>query len=232
MLLFLTEGPADMTYILGRALLLGFVATAGSQGSPQDAAIELAKTTLVQEVGAGADADDAVLVSITGAVWRDSSLGCRERGTVYTPVVTSGYRVTLSVRGVQSVVHVGEGRAVVCREPSAIQKRPPPPAPEPSAARDSKLPSTGAVAGLKLAEQARADLAKKLGVEKDAVTINFFRPAEWPDASLGCPAEGQVYTQQLTKGFTIELASAGRNYEYHSDMNHVVPCDSGQKEKG
>jgi hypothetical protein len=167
-----------------------------------------------------------VLVSITDAIWRDSSLGCRERGTVHVPVVTSGYRVTLSVRGVQSVVHVGEGRAVVCRGASTIQKRSPPPAPEPSAARESKPPSTGAVAGLKLAEQARADLARKLGVEKDAVTINFFKPTEWPDASLGCPAEGQVYTQQLTKGFTIELASAGRKYEYHSDMTHVVPCGS------
>ena len=216
-------GPPMMTYILGLALW-GLVATAGGQQSARDAAIELAKTTLVQEVGAGAD--ELALVSVTEAVWRDSSLGCRERGTVYTPVVTSGYRVTLRVRGVQSVVHVGEGRAVVCRGASAIQRRSPPSAPEPSAARDSKRPSTGAVAGLKLAEQARADLAKKLGVEKDAVTINFFRPAEWPDASLGCPAEGQVYTQQLTKGFTIELSSAGKNYEYHSDMNHVVPCGS------
>ena len=212
------------TYIFGLALL-GTVVTGPGQGSPRDAAIELAKARLAHQ--AGAAADDAVLVSITDAVWRDSSLGCRERGTVYVPVLTSGYRVTLSVRGVQSVVHVGEGRAVVCRGSSAIQR--PLPAPAPSAARDSKLPPTGAIAGLKLAEQARADLAKTLGVEKDAVTINFFRLAEWPDASLGCPAEGQVYTQQLTKGFTIELASADKNYEYHSDMNHVVPCDAEHK---
>jgi hypothetical protein len=81
------------------------------------------------------------------------------------------------------------------------------------------------VAGLKLAEQARADLAKKLGVEKDAVTINFFRPATWPDASLGCPVEDRMYAQQQTKGYTIELAADGTTYEYHSDTNHVVPCD-------
>ena len=213
-----------MTYIFGLALLLGRVATAGSQGSPQDAAIALAKATLAQ--AAGGAADEAVLVSITDAVWRDSSLGCPERGNVYTPVMTSGYRVTLSLRGTPYVVHVGQGRAVVCGSAARAMTRVPPPPSDASAARESKLPSTSAVAGLKLAEQARADLAKKLGVEKDAVTINFFRPAEWPDASLGCPAEGQVYAQQLTKGFTIELASAGKNYEYHSDMNHVVPCGS------
>ena len=170
-----------------------------------------------------------MLVSITDAVWRDSSLGCPARGNVYTQVMSSGYRVTLSLQGTPYVVHVGQGRAVVCGNAAGAVKRVPPPPSDASAARESKLPSTSAVAGLKLAEQARADLARKLGVEKDAVTINFFRPAEWPDASLGCPAEGQMYTQQLTKGFTIELASAGKNYEYHSDMNHVVPCDSPQR---
>jgi hypothetical protein len=216
-----------MSYILGLTLLLGLVATTADQGSPRDAAIELAKATLTREVGAGAE--KAVLVSITDAVWRDSSLGCPERGNVYTQVMTSGYRVTLSLRGTPHVVHVGQGRAVICGNTARALKRVPPPPADASAARESKLPSTSAVAGLKLAEQARADLAKKLGVEKDAVTINFFRPAEWPDASLGCPADGQMYTQQLTKGFTIELASAGKNYEYHSDMNHVVPCDSPQR---
>ena len=213
-----------MSYILGLTLLSGLVATAADQGSPRDAAIALAKTTLTREVGAGAE--NAVLVSITDAVWRDSSLGCPQRGNVYTQVMTSGYRVTLSLRGTPYVVHVGQGRAVVCGNAAGAVKRVPPPPSDASAARESKLPSTSAVAGLKLAEQARADLARKLGVEKDAVTINFFRPAEWPDAGLGCPAEGQMYTQQLTKGFTIELASGGKNYEYHSDMHHVVPCGS------
>jgi hypothetical protein len=210
----MTEGPPIMSYILGLTLLSGLVATAVDQGSPRDAAIALAKTTLSREVGAGAE--NAVLVSITDAVWRDSSLGCPQRGNVYTQVMTSGYRVTLSLQGTPYVVHVGQGRALVCGNAAGAVKRVPPPPSDASAARESKLPSTSAVAGLKLAEQARADLARKLGVEKDAVTINSFRPVEWPDASLGCPAEGQMYTQQLTKGFTIELASAGKNYEYHS----------------
>jgi hypothetical protein len=211
------------TYILVLAGW-GLVATAGSQQSPRDAAIELAKSTLVQEVGAGAD--NAALVSISDAIWRDSSLGCPQRGTVYSPAVTSGYRVTLSVRGTRYVVHVGPSSAVVCGGPAGAVKRVPPLSPDASASRDAKLPATATVAGLKLAEQARADLAKTLGVEKDAVTITLFRPATWPDASLGCPVEGRMYTQQQTKGFTIELASGGKSYEYHSDMNHVVPCDS------
>jgi hypothetical protein len=218
-----------MSYILGLALLSALVTTTGGQGSPQDAAIERAKAALAQEVGAGAD--KAALVSIADAVWRDSSLGCPERGNVYTPVMTSGYRVTLSLQGTRYVVHVGEGRAVICGGDAGAVKRVPPLSSDASAGREAKLPATGAgaVAGLKLAEQARADLAKKLGVEKDDVTINFFRPVTWPDSSLGCPVKDLMYTQQLTKGFTIELASGGKAYEYHSDMNHVVPCDRGEK---
>ena len=96
-------------------------------------------------------------------------------------------------------------------------------------AAGAKTAPASAIAGLKLAEQARDELAKKLSVEKGQVTINFFRPATWPDASLGCPAEGQVYPKQPTKGFIIELASGGKTYEYHSDMNRVVPCDSSPR---
>ena len=46
----------------------------------------------------------------------------------------------------------------------------------------------------------------------------------WPDPSLGCPVKGQVYPPQPTRGFLIELASGGKTYEYHSDMNRVVTC--------
>ena len=126
---------------------------------------------------------------------------------VYTPAMTPGYRVTLSFRGARYVVHVGQGRAVVCQGPAGRPGRVPAPAPGSEDAAAAKTSPASAVAGLKLAEQARDELAKKLSVEKGQVTINFFRPATWPDAGLGCPAEGQVHPQQPTKGFIIELAS-------------------------
>ena len=204
-------------------ILWGLVAAADSQRPPREAAIALAKAALTEQVGAGTEAP--ALVSAADAVWRDSSLGCPAPGAVYSPVMTSGYRVTLSVRGRRYVVHVGQGRAVVCQATDPARGgRAQPPSPERDVA-PAKQPTTSAVAGLKLAEQARDDLAKKLSVEKGQVTISVFRAAMWPDAGLGCPAPGQVYTQQLTKGFTIELASGGKTYEYHSDMQQVVPCD-------
>jgi hypothetical protein len=204
------------------------VAAADTQGSARDAAIELAKAALTRDIGAASDS--AELVSATEAVWNDSSLGCPERGMVYTPAITSGYRVTLSVQSaryvVRYVVHVGQGRAVVCQGPAGRPGRVQAPAPGTEDAAAAKTSPASAIAGLKLAEQARDELAKKLAVDKGQVTINFFRPATWPDAGLGCPADGQVYPKQPTKGFIIELASGGKTYEYHSDNNRVVPCDS------
>jgi hypothetical protein len=212
------------TFVLA---LWGLLAAQDTQRSSRDAAVELAKATLIKE--AATTADSAEVVGVTDAVWRDSSLGCPQRGMMYTPVITSGYRVTLSVKGARYVVHVGQGHAVVCQRPAGSQARLPPPGQGSEGSRGAKTEPATALAGLKLAEQARTDLAKKLSLDKGQITINFFRPTTWPDASLGCPAEGQVYTQQVVKGFRIELAAGGKTYEYHSDMNRIVPCDSPQR---
>lgn len=184
---------------------------------PRDAAIDLAKATLAKEVAVGADLIE--LVDAAEAEWRDSSLGCAQRGMAYAPVITAGYRVTLGIGGDRFVVHVASGRAVVCGKPQTSG----------GGVRNAKLPPADPLAGLRLAEQARADLASRLRVGKDRVTISFFRATLWPDPSLGCPIEAETYPQQPTKGFLIELTADGKAYEYHSDMDHVVTCSDAMK---
>ena len=76
---------------------------------------------------------------------------------VYAPMITAGYRVTLGVGRDRFVVHATPDRAVVCGKPRAPG----------GDARDAKLPPADAVVGLRLAEQARADLASRLRVGKD-----------------------------------------------------------------
>ena len=199
------------------AVLLGSMAMTGRQGAPRDTAIERAKATLAQEVSVSADVIE--LVEAVEADWRDSSLGCPERGMVYTPVMTGGYKVTLGVGPERFVVHATSDRAVVCGRPRAPG----------SDARDAKLSSTDALVGLRLAEQARVDLATRLGVGQDRVTVSFFRSIMWPDPSLGCPVKDQVYPPQPTRGFVIDLTSGGQSYEYHSDMTRVVTCSPASK---
>ncbi len=65
-------------------------------------------------------------------------------------------------------------------------------------------------------EQARADLAERLGVPVDEITLVSSEEVTWPDSSLGCPQPGMMYAQVLTSGSRITLSAGGRTYEYHS----------------
>ena len=193
-------------------ILLALMTIGGGQAAPRDAAIDQARAAVARELAVGTDLIE--LLAVVEAEWRDSSLGCPERGMVYPPVMTSGYGVTLGVGRDRFVVHVASGRVVICGKPRAAG----------GDARDAKLPPADVLAGLRLAEQARVDLAGSLHVAGTSVTVNFFRRVIWPDPSLGCPANGREYLPEPTSGFLIELASNGKTYEYHSDMNRAVLC--------
>ncbi len=69
-----------------------------------------------------------------------------------------------------------------------------------------------------------ADLANQLGIAPTAITVREVSEAEWPDASLGCPQPGMMYTQVITYGQQIILEADGRTYEYHASRGHVVLC--------
>jgi len=104
-------------------------------------------------------------------------------------------------------VHVGAGRAVVCQAASPV------------AGAGSKLSSSEAVTGLKRAEEARADLAKTLGVPSASIVIDFFRATMWPDSRLGCAGEAPSPAGSV-RGFLIQLSSGGKTYEFHSDATN------------
>lgn len=65
-------------------------------------------------------------------------------------------------------------------------------------------------------ELARADLAERLKVPLDQVTVTSQTEQDWPDASLGCPRKGMMYAQVISNGSRLELDVAGRHYSYHS----------------
>ena len=74
---------------------------------------------------------------------------------------------------------------------------------------------------------ALADLAARLSVAPDAITVKAVERIEWPDASLGCPQPGIMYAQVITPGYRIVLEVDGKSYEYHADtQRHVVYCES------
>jgi len=174
----------------------------------EEEALTLAKETLAKELGV--DEEEITVERAEPVRWRDTSLGCPQKGMMYAQVITPGYRVWLQVEGKTYDVHVGSGRAVVCESASKVVKTPPP---------------AEVVAAARMYELARQDLAARLSVAVEDVKGNFVKPTTWPDTSLGCPQAGEVYAQVLTEGFLIELEFEGQTCEYHTDMERVLLCE-------
>lgn len=97
-------------------------------------------------------------------------------------------------------------------DPSTPPSSPTPASPTPSS--PTPTPTGGVTQGP--IHQAKADLAKRLGVDVGEVTLISSEEVTWRDGSLGCPQPGMGYTQALVDGSRIILESGGKRYEYHS----------------
>ncbi len=76
---------------------------------------------------------------------------------------------------------------------------------------------------------AKADLARRLGVQADAIEVLEAREVTWPDTSLGCPEPGMMYAQVLTPGVLVRLGYRGSAHRYHGGLASVpVPCPAGR----
>jgi membrane protease subunit HflC len=69
-------------------------------------------------------------------------------------------------------------------------------------------------------------LSQELGILQIGLTLSDARQVDWPDASLGCPVEGQVYAEVVTPGFSLEFETRGQSYEVHTDREgtELVRC--------
>lgn len=152
------------------------------------------------------------IVRIEPVEWRDSSLGCPQPGMEYLQVITPGYLGIIRHRsGTTHRVHMTAGGGFVCEA-----------RPEKAAAKGpSPLPT---FSRSQLEALARADLADRLAVPGDEVSLIGTRPVEWPDATLGCARTDATTPSAATKGFVITLGHRGREYTYHADLRQVIPC--------
>lgn len=62
-----------------------------------------------------------------------------------------------------------------------------------------------------------ADAAKRFKVAESAVVLTRAEQLDWPDASLGCPEPGKVYTQMLVLGFRVVAKTTEGEMLYHTD---------------
>lgn len=82
-------------------------------------------------------------------------------------------------------------------------------------------------------QRAKQDLAKRLNVSESDISEGPVAKVDFPDMSLGAPADGEMSAQMIATGWKIGLRAAGKSYEYRADKyqlrlkgfggkNHVI----------
>ncbi len=72
---------------------------------------------------------------------------------------------------------------------------------------------------------AQSQLADELDLPITRIRLVSIESYEWTDSSLGCPVEGQMYSQILADGYRVVLQAGDVEYLYHTDFTRVAACD-------
>lgn len=59
-----------------------------------------------------------------------------------------------------------------------------------------------------------ADAAARMSVEPEQVAVVSIEATTWSDGALGCPKEGELYTQALVDGHRVVVSADGRTLDY------------------
>ena len=185
-------------------------ATAQAMGSTAPAAIVDRGRQALREAGLS---PDLKLLSSEQVQWNDSSLGCPQPGMMYAQVITSGYVLRFSDQGSMHEVHVAGDAAIVCSPQlgTGVPKR------ATAAYRARDLDAVIATA--------RSDLAARLNLKEEDVSLRNFEPTTWPDSRLGCgdPAADSD-TARPVRGFKLIFSTSRQYYTYHTDLKRSFPC--------
>ena len=76
------------------------------------------------------------------------------------------------------------------------------------------LPTPSGMEGL--IEKAKEDLAQRLSISPDQISLVQATGVVWPNSSMGCPQPGMEYLQVPEDGTLIILQAEGNSYEYHT----------------
>lgn len=68
---------------------------------------------------------------------------------------------------------------------------------------------------------AKADLAARLEIGKEAIFEIRVTEKDFPDMSLGCPVDGEISAQMISSGWLIELEAGGNSYDYRADKYQI-----------
>ena len=72
---------------------------------------------------------------------------------------------------------------------------------------------------------AKQDLADRLGVSEESVEELSVTGKDFPDMSLGAPADDEIAAQMIATGWEIKLGAEGKTYEYRGDKYQLRLVD-------
>lgn len=79
----------------------------------------------------------------------------------------------------------------------------------------SSVPSAATAPELRpILDPVVADAAQRLAVEVADVSVVTIESTTWSDGALGCPREGELYTQALVDGHHIVVSAKGTSLDY------------------
>jgi hypothetical protein len=64
---------------------------------------------------------------------------------------------------------------------------------------------------------AAADLAQRLKIDVNTITLISAEQVDWSDACLGIQTPGVMCAQVITPGYKVILEANGQQYEYHTN---------------
>lgn len=204
--------------VLTLGALTGAGTAAGGSDEPSAAqeqqAVARAKELLAAKLKVAAD--DIEPTHVEPKTWNDSSLGCGKPGTMAMQVITHGHAVSLAIDGREHLVHVAGNNAVICDRAPLVRKT---------------LRRATPARGLNvMMEQARQDLAERLGVDPERIRVAGMQPQQWADSTMECPRAGEPVDPGPIAGYRLALKHSSRIYTYHTDMKSVRACPSIEKD--
>lgn len=72
-------------------------------------------------------------------------------------------------------------------------------------------------------------VADQTGLATRRIQVLAVSAVTWLESSLGCPREGELYTQMEIDGYRIVLEAGDTRYIYHTDIDRVIPCPVGSE---
>lgn len=158
----------------------------------------------VSDVLSRTKATTATVVTVEAVEWRDGCLECAKEGERCMDVIVPGYRIVLQVQQQRYEYHTNTDNVI----------------------RQCPLIAEWGEEAQMLVDKALADLAERLEISKDEITVVSVEQVDWPDSSIGCPKPGEAYLTVIVPGYQIVLEAAGTKYDYHAgDKGKVFLCE-------